>query len=139
MNQFQKAIRISTRGRGLYEITHHVENIIAESGIQTGICVVFICHTSASLMIQENADPTVQTDLVNWFEKVAPDGDAAYYHTYEGPDDMPSHIRSAITNSNETIPVCRGKMVLGTWQGIYIAEHRTHGHTRQVVVHIIGA
>lgn len=138
MNQFQKTVSVNTAKRGLYEITDAVEEIIAESGIRTGLCAVFVCHTSASLLIQENADPTVQVDLLNWFAKIAPDGDPAYRHSYEGPDDMPSHIRSAITRTNESIPISDGRMVLGTWQGIYLAEHRTAPHRRKVFVHIMG-
>lgn len=121
------------------EITHRVEHALSDSGITTGMCTVFCCHTSASLVIQENADPSVQKDLLAWLERVAPDGDPRYVHTTEGPDDMAAHIRTMVTRTSESIPVSNGKLVLGTWQGIYLAEHRTSPHTRSIVVHIIGS
>ncbi len=138
MKQFQKKITIKTQGRGLYEITNNVESVLKESGVTAGLCVVFCCHTSASLVIQENADPTVQTDLMNWLARVAPDGDSRYVHDTEGPDDMAAHIRTLITRTSESIPVSRGQLALGTWQGIYLAEHRTSPHNRTVVIHITG-
>lgn len=136
--QFQKKLLVRTKGRGLYEITGHVEDVIRESTIKTGLCVVFCCHTSASLMIQENADPSVQRDILAWLKRTAVDGDQLYEHDTEGPDDMAAHLRTMITRTSETIPVSQGKMVLGTWQGIYLAEHRTAPHSRTLVVHISG-
>ncbi len=122
----------------MFEITDRVADIVVKSGVQLGLCVVYCRHTSASLLIQENADPTVMSDLLAWFGRMAPDDDPAYRHRSEGPDDMPAHLRSVITNSSETVPVRGGKMALGTWQGIYLAEHRTHRHQREIVVHVMG-
>lgn len=138
MKQLQKNISLRTSGRGLNEITRQIENAVAESGITTGLCIVFCCHTSASLMIQENADPDVQTDLLNWLERVAPDGDPRYVHKSEGPDDMAAHLRTMITRTSESIPVANGRLTLGTWQGIYLAEHRGTPHTRKIVLHVMG-
>ena len=109
----------------------------ADSGIATGLCTVFIRHTSASLVIQENADPSVLRDMGRWIEGIAPEGDQ-YEHDDEGPDDMPSHLRSAITRSSESIPVTRGHLALGTWQALYVWEHRRLGHRREIVVHVMG-
>lgn len=134
----QEALEIRTGGRGLVEITGEVSRVTAESGVQTGLCVVFCRHTSASLVIQENADPSAARDLERWFEGIAPEGDPRYTHTAEGPDDMPSHIRSALTSTSESIPVVRGRLALGTWQGIHLFEHRERGHGRTVVVHVQG-
>ena len=138
MNQYQETISIRTRGRGLYEITDEIQQLVRNSGISTGLCVVFCQHTSASLFIQENADPSVQTDLLNWMARVAPDGDPRYVHDMEGPDDMAAHIRTMITHVSETIPVTNGRLALGTWQGLYLAEHRAAPHHRRLVVHITG-
>lgn len=138
MKQHQDLLEIRTRGRGLLEITDEVEAILRNSGVRLGLCTVFCRHTSASLFIQENADPTVQTDILNWLERVAPDGDKRYIHDTEGPDDMAAHLRTMITRSSEVIPVREGRLVLGTWQGLYLAEHRTAPHRRQLIVHIIG-
>ena len=135
---FQKVLTVRTPGRGLHEITTQVEKIVAESGLRAGLCVVFCRHTSASLVIQENADPTARKDLEKWLERIAPDGDPQYSHDMEGPDDMPSHLRAAVTKTSETIPILDGELCLGTWQGIYLAEHRTSPHTRQLVVHCQG-
>lgn len=138
MKQLQKKLQVRTHGRAMLEITDAVAEIVRESGVQTGLCVVFCCHTSASLMIQENADPTVQTDVLSWLERMAPDGDPAYKHNTEGPDDMAAHLRTILSHTSESIPVSNGRMVLGTWQGIYLVEHRTSPHTRKVVVHVTG-
>jgi secondary thiamine-phosphate synthase enzyme len=138
MPSFQKILTVRTPRRGLHDVTTQVEKVIAESGIQVGLCVVFCRHTSASLVIQENADPTARKDLEKWLERIAPDGDPQYSHDMEGPDDMPSHLRSAVTKTSETIPIIDGELCLGTWQGIYLAEHRTSPHVRQLVVHCQG-
>jgi secondary thiamine-phosphate synthase enzyme len=133
----QQTVTIATRGRGLYDATAQVASIVAEAGIATGLCTVFLRHTSASLVIQENADPAVLRDLARWMERLAPEsGD--YEHDAEGPDDMPSHLRAAVTRSNESIPVTGGRLALGTWQAIYVWEHRAVGHRRQLVVHVAG-
>ncbi len=138
MKQYQKKLHIRTNGRAMLEITDAVVDAVRESGIETGLCVVFCCHTSASLTIQENADPTVQTDILSWLERMAPDGDPGYVHNTEGPDDMAAHLRTILSSTNESIPVTGGRMVLGTWQGIYLVEHRTWPHTRKIVVHVTG-
>ncbi|MGI8904905.1 MAG: secondary thiamine-phosphate synthase enzyme YjbQ [Candidatus Sumerlaeaceae bacterium] len=138
MRQHQQKLEIRTPGRGLHEITAQVEQVLAESKIRMGLCTVFCCHTSASLLIQENADPTAMRDLLAWLERIAPDGDSNYTHDTEGPDDMPSHLRAAVTRTSESIPVSNGRLVLGAWQGIYLAEHRTRPHRRQIVLHIFG-
>lgn len=110
--------------------------VVSASGVQAGLCVVFCKHTSCSLLIQENADPAVRDDLLDWLERLAPDGDSRYTHTAEGPDDMPAHLRGAVTKTSETIPVVDGRLALGTWQGIFLAEHRHSAHRRQLVVHV---
>ena len=135
---YQKTIKISTLGRGTYNITREVQDAIQQSGIRTGICNIFIKHTSASLIISENADPAVRHDLENFMEKIAPDGDPCYEHRDEGPDDMPAHIRTVITESALAIPVVNGLPGLGTWQGIYAWEHRTHPHNRTVIITVVG-
>ncbi len=128
-------LTIKTPGRGLHEITSRVVAAVQESGISDGLCTVFIQHTSASLIIQENADPSAMRDLERWMDQHVPDG-TGFEHTHEGPDDMPSHIRCAITATSLGIPVVEGGLVLGTWQGIYLWEHRHAPHTRRVVVHV---
>jgi len=138
MKQFQQVIQIETKGRGLHEITQNINKVIESSGINTGLCNIFIRHTSASILIQENADPDVQKDLEYFFGKLVPENDLGYTHTCEGADDMPSHIRSAITNTSEQIPLSSGKMLLGTWQGIFLWEHRIACKKRTVIVHISG-
>lgn len=138
MNHFQKTLKIKTNGKSLHKITSQVADVVAESGIETGLCTVFIRHTSASLLIQENADPDVLTDLSNFFAKLVPEDSQRYVHSTEGPDDMPAHIRSALTHTSEQIPISGGRLVLGTWQGIYVWEHRQRNHSRDVVVHISG-
>jgi secondary thiamine-phosphate synthase enzyme len=129
-------LRIRTNGKGLYEFTAQVEAFVAKTGQQNGLVNLFVQHTSASLLIQENADPDVQRDLKAYFERLVPENDSLYVHTMEGPDDMPAHVRSAITPVNLTIPLLEGQLGLGTWQGIYLFEHRRSPHTRQVVISI---
>lgn len=127
---------IDTPGAGLHEITSRIAAIVAASRVEEGLCTLFVRHTSASLVIQENADPSAKRDLERWLERLVPEGDPFYEHDTEGPDDMPSHIKAALTASSVSIPVSRGKLVLGTWQGIYLWEHRRRGSRREVVVHI---
>jgi secondary thiamine-phosphate synthase enzyme len=138
MPHHQKIIRIPTQGKSLHNVTSKVQAIVAESGLKTGICHLFLRHTSASLIIQENADPDVLLDLENFLVRLVPEDDR-YIHGAEGPDDMPAHIRSVLTHTSEQIPLDRGRLLLGTWQGIYLWEHRQMGHTRELVVHLIGA
>lgn len=137
MKQATETLEITTRGQNLYDFTTAVTRWVASQGVQTGLLTVFCRHTSASLIIQENADPTVQIDLRTYFDRLAPEG-AHYRHNDEGPDDMPAHLKTALTQVSLSIPVVRGKAALGTWQGIYLFEHRTHPHTRQIVLHLIG-
>lgn len=118
------------------EITREVENILQGEGIQEGLCTLFLRHTSASLVVQENADPTAKRDLERWLNRLVPEGDAFYSHDTEGPDDMPSHIKAALTASSVSIPISKGKLVLGTWQGIYLWEHRRRGAARELVLHL---
>jgi secondary thiamine-phosphate synthase enzyme len=129
---------ISTRGRGLYEFTGEVSAWIARNGFKNGLLTLYLCHTSASLLIQENADPDVRRDLEEFFARLVPDGDPLYVHTLEGDDDMPAHVRTALTTVNLGIPVRDGRLTLGTWQGIYVWEHRRSSHTRRVAAHFIG-
>ena len=129
---------VETHGRDLYEITGALARVVAEAGVRAGLCTVFCQHTSASLLIQENADPSARADLLAWLAQLAPDGDPGYTHTAEGPDDMPSHLRSSVTRTSEAIPIVAGRLGLGTWQGVFLAEHRTAPHTRQLVVHVLG-
>jgi secondary thiamine-phosphate synthase enzyme len=138
MQQHVEEMRFATGGRGLYEITAEVQAVVDRADIGTGQCTVFCQHTSASLVIQENADPTAAADLLAWLERLAPPGHASYTHTAEGPDDMPSHLRSAITRTSEVIPVLEGRLALGTWQGVYVMEHREVAHTRNLVVQVFG-
>ena len=135
---FQKIIRLQTRGKSLERFTHHIQDAVRESGINTGLCTVFLRHTSASLVIQENADPDVLSDLEAFLSKLVPEGHH-YRHSTEGPDDMPAHIRSVLTHTSEQIPIVNGRLALGTWQGVYLWEHRQRGHHREVVIHIMGA
>lgn len=121
----------------MHKVTSKVAAVVAESGIQTGLCHLFLRHTSASLIIQENADPDVLADLSNFLAKLVPDG-YHYIHSTEGPDDMPAHIRTVLTHTSEQIPIANGRLVLGTWQGIYVWEHRDHSHLRELFVHIAG-
>lgn len=138
MRQLQETIEIATRGAGLYEFTPALRRMISGSGIGTGLVTAYCRHTSASLLIQENADPDVQTDLQGFFRRLAPEGMDWIAHVTEGPDDMPAHIRAALTQISVSIPVSRGGPLLGAWQGIYLFEHRTRPHRRDVVLHLIG-
>ena len=135
---FQTEIELATRGRGTYDITGEVASAVRESGVVTGLCHVFVTHTSASLMLCENADPDVRRDLETFMSDLAPDGDARFVHTAEGPDDMPAHVRSVLTQSDLTLPIRDGRLALGTWQGVYLWEHRLRGHRRRVVVTVQG-
>lgn len=135
---YQQQLRFSTRGRGTSNISRDVAEVIHHSGINQGICQVFIHHTSASLILCENADPAVRADLETFMKKMVPDGDAMFQHVDEGPDDMPAHVRSVLTQGTLSIPVNGGGDTLGTWQGIYLWEHRTHPHSRRVTVTVIG-
>lgn len=134
---YQEEIVVSTRGAGLHDVTDHVARLVDKSGIATGLCTVFIRHTSASLVIQENADPSVTRDLQRWFADLAPE-QRAWEHDDEGPDDMPAHAKSVLTRTSESIPVGRGRLLLGTWQGLYVWEHRNGPHRRSLVVHVVG-
>lgn len=134
----QETLDLRTTGRGLTDLTRALTRIVRASGVDTGLCTVFCRHTSASLVIQENADPSASRDLEAWFSRLAPDGDPRYTHDAEGPDDMAAHLRSAVTRSSESIPVTAGTLALGTWQGVFLFEHRTAPHRRQVVVHVHG-
>jgi len=131
-------LTIATRGRGLYEFTSGVESWLAQNNFTAGLLTLLVRHTSASLLVQENADPDVRRDLEAFFQRLVPDGDALFRHTAEGDDDMPAHIRTALTAVNLNIPVRGGRLALGTWQGIYLWEHRRHAHTRTVIVTVIG-
>ena len=138
MKQGSHQIQVSTRGKGLYEITGQVARWVEEQSIRTGLLTVFVQHTSASLTIQENADPDVVRDLNDFFGRIAPEDNRLYRHTVEGPDDMPAHIRAALTQTQLSIPIQSGALALGTWQGIYLFEHRAAAHRRSVVLHAIG-
>jgi secondary thiamine-phosphate synthase enzyme len=138
MKQTTHRFEIPTRGKGLYEFTNQVENWVARQDIQSGLLTLFIQHTSASLTIQENADPDVVRDLNEFLGRLAPDGAAWFRHTAEGPDDMTAHIRTALTGVNLSIPVLGGRLALGTWQGIYVFEHRAHAQRRRVAAHLSG-
>jgi secondary thiamine-phosphate synthase enzyme len=132
------AFEIRTRGKGTYQITAEVAGIVQRSGIKTGTVTVFVRHTSASLVIMENADPSARRDLEEFFERLVPEDTPWFVHTDEGPDDMPSHIRMALTRTSEVIPIMDGRMVLGTWQGIFLFEHRRAPHRREIVVSVVG-
>ena len=138
LRQSISELTLATRGRGLYEFTDEVAGLVRKSGLQTGLATLHLQHTSASLLIQENADPEVQRDLERFFSRLAPDGDPLFRHTAEGDDDMPAHIRTALTTVNLGIPFAAGRLALGTWQGIYLWEHRTAPHQRRVTVHLLG-
>src|SRR5665647_1790723 len=131
-------LAVSTRGRGTYEITHDVRGVVAASGARDGLATVWIHHTSASLIVCENADPDVRRDLEAFMARLVPDGDPVFVHTAEGDDDMPAHVRSVLTQTSIGIPIADGKLVLGTWQGLYLWEHRTSAHERRVTVTVIG-
>lgn len=138
MSARRGTIEVKTKGRGFVDVTREVRAIVKKSGVDTGLCNVFLQHTSASLVVQENADPAVLRDMEKWIERVAPESDV-YEHDAEGPDDMPSHLRAAITKTSETIPIEGGDLALGTWQALYVWEHRRAPHTRRLVVTIVGA
>ncbi len=138
LRQSVHEIVIQTCGRGFHEFTDEVAALVEQAGLQTGLATLHLLHTSASLLIQENADPEVRRDFERFFARLVPDGDALLRHTCEGDDDMPAHIRTALTAVNLSIPIVQGALALGTWQGIYLWEHRTHGHRRRVVVHLLG-
>lgn len=127
---------VTTPGKGLHEITDRVQEAVAAVGLEEGLCTLMIRHTSASLTIQENADPSARRDLENWMDRHIPEDDPHFTHTAEGPDDMPSHIRAALTATTLSIPVVDGRLALGTWQGIYLWEHRRRGHARRLVLHL---
>ncbi len=129
-------LSIPTPGKGLHEFTREVAAVVSDSGLGEGLCTLFIRHTSASLTIQENADPSARRDLEAWLDRLVPEGDRLFTHTSEGPDDMPSHIRAALTATTLSIPIVDGRLALGTWQGIYLWEHRRRPHRREIVVHM---
>ena len=138
MQQHQRSLTISTKGQGLYDITREVAAVVSAARFGTGLATVFCRHTSCSLLINENADPDVRHDLEAFLKRLVPEGDPAYIHTLEGPDDMPAHIKTALTATSLAIPVGEGRMMLGTWQGIYLFEHRRAPHRREIVVHVLG-
>ncbi|WGF86381.1 secondary thiamine-phosphate synthase enzyme YjbQ [Marinivivus vitaminiproducens] len=139
MRQASHTLTIATTGQGLVEITGPVTAWLRAQGIGTGLLTVFVRHTSASLVIQENADPDVRRDLLAFFRRLVPENDPLYVHTIEGPDDMPAHVKAALTQTQLSIPIEDGRPVLGTWQGIYLFEHRSRPHRREVVLHLLGA
>lgn len=138
MRQQSHTLEVPTEGKGLYEFTSQIERWLQPLKYETGLLTVFIRHTSASLTIQENADPDVIADLKEFFGRIAPEDDRLYRHTVEGPDDMPAHIRSALTATQISIPISQGRLVLGTWQGVYVFEHRSAPHRRRIALHVIG-
>lgn len=135
---YQHALQVDTAGRGSYLITDVIQQQVRKSGISTGLCHVFLRHTSASLMLCENADPDVRSDLERFMLRLVPDGDAQFTHTAEGPDDMAAHIRNILTHSELTLPVSNGRCAAGTWQGLYLWEHRHAGHRRQITLTVFG-
>ncbi len=139
MNHYQEKLTVRTRGKDFHRITRDVQGVVSQSGFSMGLCTIFVRHTSASLIIQENADPDVLVDLANFFSKLVPEDSTLYEHSTEGPDDMPAHIRSMLTKTSEQIPVSNGRLLLGTWQGIYLWEHRQSSHQREIVVHVNGS
>ena len=138
MRQHIETLSVDTRGRSLVDVTRRVADRLAAAGVEDGLLTVFIRHTSASLTIQENADPDVRSDLLDALDRLAPE-DAPYAHTVEGPDDMPAHIKTMLTGTSLAVPVSRGRMMLGTWQGIYVVEHRARPHRREIVLHFAGS
>ncbi|MEM9025910.1 MAG: secondary thiamine-phosphate synthase enzyme YjbQ [Verrucomicrobiota bacterium] len=138
MAVYQEIFEIRTRGSGTLEITHELDRVLRASGIRAGMLSVFCKHTSASLIIMENADPSARVDLEAYFDRLVPDNDPHFTHTYEGPDDMPSHIKMVLTQTNQQVPVMEGRMALGTWQGVFLWEHRTSPHLRKLMVTVIG-
>jgi secondary thiamine-phosphate synthase enzyme len=139
LSTHSESLPVETRGRGFSELTSEVQDAVSRSGVQDGTCNLFLRHTSASLLITENADPDVRRDLENYISRLVPDGDPSYYHTMEGPDDMPAHIRSVLTASELTVPVRRGRLALGTWQGVYLWEHRSRPHRRLLEITVLGS
>ena len=139
MVHHQHVLRIQTEGKSLCKITSKIQQIVNDSAVKTGLCSLFLRHTSASLIIQENADPDVLHDLEAFLARLVPEDSRRYRHSTEGPDDMPAHIRTVLTHTSEQTPIAYGRLMLGTWQGIYLWEHRHHGHTRELVVHISGS
>lgn len=131
-------LTIATSGQGLYEFTEELTPLVARSRVLEGLCTVFVQHTSASLTIQENADPSAKRDLERWLNRLVPESDPLYTHTAEGPDDMPSHIKAILTATSLSIPIAGGTLALGTWQGVYLWEHRKHSHRRKVLIHVLG-
>jgi secondary thiamine-phosphate synthase enzyme len=138
LRQIQRELAIATRGRGLHEFTDDIAHHVKRSDFKTGLAILHLLHTSASLLIQENADPDVQVDLDRFFARLVPDGDPLFTHTAEGADDMPAHVRTALTSVNLCVPITDGRLTLGTWQGIYLYEHRRDPHRRRVILHLIG-
>ena len=138
MRQHQELISIHAGGRGLHDITGRVAEIVDASEVDLGICSLFVRHTSCSLLIQENADPSARYDLERYFERIAPENDPAYTHTMGGADDMPAHLRAALTQTSLQVPIRQRRLALGTWQGIYLFEHRRSTHRRELVVHVLG-
>jgi secondary thiamine-phosphate synthase enzyme len=138
MSTYSAEFTFNTRGKGTYEITDQIARVVSESGVATGTVTLFVQHTSASLVIMENADPSARVDLEAYFDRLVPEDEPYFTHTYEGPDDMPSHIRMALTRSSEVIPVIGQKMTLGTWQGIFLFEHRRAPHRRRISVVVMG-
>lgn len=131
-----RRLTVETRGQGLHEITREVQGAVSQSKLEEGLCTLFLRHTSASLVVQENADPSAKRDLERWLNRLVPEGDPFYRHDAEGPDDMPSHIKAALTQTSIAIPVSGGRLALGTWQGIYLWEHRRRGSPRELVLHL---
>ena len=138
MAHYQRILTCNTSGQTLTEITRKVEEIVRAAQVDIGICTIFVRHTSCSLLIQENADPDVRRDLLAFFRRLVPDGDLLFIHTSEGPDDMPAHVKAALTQTSLSIPIARSHLLLGAWQGIYLFEHRVAPHLREIVVHISG-
>jgi secondary thiamine-phosphate synthase enzyme len=137
MKLWQQELRVKTRGKSFLDLTRQLASAVADAEVERGTCTIFVRHTSASLVIQENADPRVLEDLANWFAELAPES-RHWSHDDEGPDDMPAHARSVLTKTSETVPILSGRLALGTWQAVYLWEHRTRAHERQVLVTIIG-
>lgn len=138
MHHHQSSLTLHTRGKGLYEITVDLARLVTETGCKSGLLSVFCCHTSCSLVTMENADPTAIRDLEYYLDRLVPDNDPGFVHTQEGPDDMPSHIKMALTRSSETIPFAAGRLLLGTWQGVFLWEHRAASHRRRLIMTVIG-
>jgi secondary thiamine-phosphate synthase enzyme len=136
--QATNTLFVDTRGRGLFDVTDRVRDWVAAQRMRTGLLTLFVRHTSASLLVQENGDPDVRSDLERFLQRLVPDGDPLFRHRAEGPDDMPAHVRAALTQPQLSIPLVDGQLALGTWQGVYLYEHRTRGHRREIVMHLLG-